>query len=185
MRTNETFNKRILPKIQKALTPRIRDDIMTFKAPDLKNTPLYSQYIYGKKGCGKTIYATHLMIEHTRRAYLGDSGEGFGFINMVEFIYQLRQSIGGERDADKRMIANCCECDFIVLDDFGTVKPTDWVMEVLYLIINTRYEFKRTTVFTSNLTLKELGDLLQDHRLVSRIERMCEEIVEKKHWKNG
>jgi DNA replication protein DnaC len=48
------------------------------------------------------------------------------------------------------------KCEDLSLDDVGTEKPTEWVMEKYYNILNYRYEHELPTSFTSNNTLEEL-----------------------------
>jgi len=38
----------------------------------------------------------------------------------------------------------------LVLDELGAQKPTDWVWDTVALILNTRYNDKRTTLITTN-----------------------------------
>ena len=42
------------------------------------------------------------------------------------------------------------EADLLVLDDLGAEKTSEWVEETLNLIVNTRYNERRATIFTSN-----------------------------------
>jgi DNA replication protein DnaC len=42
------------------------------------------------------------------------------------------------------------EAEVLVLDELGAQKPTDWVWDTVALILNTRYNDKRTTVITTN-----------------------------------
>ena len=37
-----------------------------------------------------------------------------------------------------------------MLDDLGAERLTDWVEETMSLIVNTRYNERRPTIFTSN-----------------------------------
>jgi DNA replication protein DnaC len=41
-----------------------------------------------------------------------------------------------------------------VLDELGAQKPTEWVMDNLYLIMNSRYTAGSPTIFTSNYRLE-------------------------------
>jgi DNA replication protein DnaC len=59
----------------------------------------------------------------------------------------------------------------LVLDDFVTVRPTDWVIETLYHLINYRYEHMKKTVITCNFSLEKLEEMLQEQRITSRISR--------------
>ena len=42
------------------------------------------------------------------------------------------------------------EADLLVLDDLGAEKTSEWVEETMNLVVNTRYNERRPTIFTSN-----------------------------------
>ena len=44
--------------------------------------------------------------------------------------------------------------DLLVLDDLGAERTSEWVQETLGLVVNTRYNAKRPTIFTSNLSTR-------------------------------
>ena len=56
--------------------------------------------------------------------------------------------------------------EFLVIDDFGTERTTDWAGEKFYQIVNKRYMNKKVTFYTSNFDLKTLK---YDDRISSRI----------------
>ncbi len=62
--------------------------------------------------------------------------------------------------------------DLLHLDDVGAENRTDWALEQLYSIINTRYEEERSIVVTTNLKPDELADQIGP-RTVSRLTEMC------------
>ena len=70
--------------------------------------------------------------------------------------------------------------ELLVLDDLGAERPTDWVEETMNLIVNTRYNDRRPTIFTSNYEdvpdANELDSLLVrvGFRMHSRLREMCE-----------
>jgi DNA replication protein DnaC len=45
-----------------------------------------------------------------------------------------------------------------VLDDLGREKVTDWTGEVVYTLVNGRYEAMLPTVVTTNLTRSDLAE---------------------------
>ena len=70
--------------------------------------------------------------------------------------------------------------ELLVLDDLGAEKTSEWVEETMNLIVNTRYNEQRLTIFTSNYPdipdetdpnalLFRIG-----HRMRSRLHEMCE-----------
>ena len=74
------------------------------------------------------------------------------------------------------------EAELLVLDDLGAERLTDWVDETMNFIVNTRYNDRRPTIFTTNYE-----DLQGDEpdslkarvgfRMHSRLREMCEFLV--------
>ena len=70
--------------------------------------------------------------------------------------------------------------ELLVLDDIGAEKTSEWVEETLNLIVTTRYNERRLTIFTSNYEEKEdrsdPDSLLArvGFRMHSRLYEMCE-----------
>ena len=60
--------------------------------------------------------------------------------------------------------------DILMLDDFGGERPTDWVNEVFYSILNDRMTAKKITFFTSNA---EAEALQYGERIISRVMKMA------------
>jgi DNA replication protein DnaC len=57
--------------------------------------------------------------------------------------------------------------DLLVLDDLGAEKTSEWVEETLNLIVNTRYNERRLTIFTSNYP--DIPDDTDPNALLARI----------------
>ena len=49
-----------------------------------------------------------------------------------------------------QILAPIFEAEVLILDELGAQKPTDWVWDTVALILNTRYNDKRTTLITTN-----------------------------------
>jgi DNA replication protein DnaC len=70
--------------------------------------------------------------------------------------------------------------DLLVLDDLGAEKTSEWVDETMNLIVNTRYNERRMTIFTSNyLDIPDDTDpnsllFRIGFRMRSRLHEMCE-----------
>ena len=54
------------------------------------------------------------------------------------------------RTAEMDVLRPVMEADLLVLDDLGSEKTSEWVEETMNLIVNTRYNERRHTIFTSN-----------------------------------
>lgn len=96
-------------------------------------------------------------------------------VSVVDLLGLLRESFNAENlKVRARGLLHRVRADAIViLDDIGAEKPSDWVEEQLYGIIDLRYRMQRSTIFTTNCTLKQLESQIGS-RVVSRIFEMCE-----------
>ncbi len=103
--------------------------------------------------------------------------EGFycSMVSVVDLLDTLRESFGVEqlRAAARRMMHRARSDAVVILDDIGAEKPSDWVEEQLYALIDLRYRMKRSTIFTTNCSMKQLETQIGS-RSVSRIMEMCE-----------
>jgi DNA replication protein DnaC len=52
--------------------------------------------------------------------------------------------------SETRVLAPVYQAEVLVLDELGASVPTNWVRDTLYQIINTRYNNKKLTIFTTN-----------------------------------
>lgn len=137
-------------------------------------------YIHGEPGRGKT----HLAVAMLRAFML--SGRAGIYVTTADLMEKLK-SLSSERKSFEllELIQNS---PFLVLDDLGTEKPSDWVLERLFLILDHRSKIARSienpdgvvTVVTSNYSLEDLvsrlslqGEPTSGTRLVSRIRGMC------------
>lgn len=73
------------------------------------------------------------------------------------------------------------EAELLVLDDLGAERLTDWVDETMNYIVNTRYNDRRPTIFTSNYEVspgepEALDSLFArvGFRMHSRLREMCD-----------
>src|SRR5918999_1025911 len=125
-------------------------------------------YFCGGVGTGKTHLAVAVMNELIQRKRVPSL-----FVTVPEFLDNLRGAYNDPgRNLDEWMDA-VKNADFLVLDDLGSERPTEWVQERLFVIINHRYRESLPTVFTSNIGPENLPAQLGE-RTASRIIAMCE-----------
>ncbi len=84
------------------------------------------------------------------------------------------------RTTELEILRPVMTADLLVLDDLGAEKTSEWVEETMNLIVNTRYNERRLTMFTSNY--QDIPDDTEPnsllfrigHRMRSRLHEMCE-----------
>jgi DNA replication protein DnaC len=126
---------------------------------------------------------THLAV--AALAEIIDSGKAgrLLFTNFQELIQEIQASFDDNSSANKSEILRpLLEADLLVLDELGSQKPTTFVQDILYYVINSRYNDERATIFTTNYfddTVVD-GQRLQDRigeRLRSRLHEMTEMVA--------
>jgi DNA replication protein DnaC len=121
-------------------------------------------WMSGRYGTGKTALA--MIVSKTAI----DAGHTVAIYSCPRLLNVLRESIDGGGKLD--LLDRLAQVDLLHIDDLGAERRTEWVLEQLYSIINTRYEEQRSLLITSNLERDELAEQIGE-RIVSRIEGMC------------
>jgi DNA replication protein DnaC len=128
-------------------------------------------YFCGGVGTGKTHLAVAVMNELIRRKRTPSL-----FVTVPELLDNLRETYNKPgRNLDEWMDA-VQNAEFLVLDDLGSERTTEWVRERIFVIVNHRYREALPTVFTSNIGPKDLAEQLGE-RTASRIIAMCDWIA--------
>jgi DNA replication protein DnaC len=135
--------------------------------PAIRTGP--SLLLLGPTGTGKTFEAWGAM-----RA-LAVSGARFTFdVTTAADLYaklRPRHGVDSEREFDTYL-----KTGVLVVDDLGAAKSSEWVEEINYRLINTRYEQGLPTLCTSNVPVKQLANHLGD-RVTSRLTEMAMRVV--------
>ncbi len=122
-------------------------------------------WLMGDVGTGKTTLA---MI--VSKAAL-DAGRSVAIYSLPRLLNLIRGAI--ETDAGMvGFLEQLAAVDLLHIDDLGAENTTDWVLEQLYSIVNTRYEDERAMIVTTNLSYDDLVLQLGD-RTISRLVAIC------------
>jgi len=94
--------------------------------------------------------------------------------------YNVNNSVTFENmldvDIPEDWVKECQKVHLLILDDFGSEKPTAWAQEKLFSIIEHRYVHRRPLIITSNLFPQEI-EQTYDERIADRIRAMCRVII--------
>ncbi len=132
--------------------------------------------LIGPPGIGKTHIAVAVLRHVVRRT--GARGLYYDTRALLKDIRSTYNPVTHTAEMD--VIRPVMEAELLVLDDLGAERLTDWVEETMSLIVNTRYNERRPTIFTSNYEdvpdEGEMNSLLVrvGFRLHSRLREMCE-----------
>lgn len=127
-------------------------------------------YLWGEPGRGKTYFAYILLNELIFRFVKPGK-----FISLSKSFHEIRRTFDESSDTHGQampMIDVLSNVPYLVIDDFGVQRNTEWEMEILYNLIDARYANRRLTFVTTNQKVDELKDLAQG-RIYSRFLEMC------------
>jgi DNA replication protein DnaC len=136
-------------------------------------------WLMGHTGTGKTTLGYMVAAAATRAQHSVLSFNAVALLNRVRMTFNP-----DSRESTEEVIRALAEVELLHIEDLRVVRPTEWVLEQLYLIVNARYEERRSIVFTSDIDSDADGPLqppdartaLAPHignRTFSRLLEMC------------
>lgn len=139
--------------------------------------------LIGRPGTGKSHLAAAVLAELIWR--YGVDGR---FVDFTTLVHDIQSTFDQQSMASKHQILDpVMNARVLVLDELAAQKPSAWVNDTLYLIMNGRYTRKLPTLFTTNYPLEAAsGRAGVDEptlasripaRLVSRLHQMATPIA--------
>ena len=147
-----------------------RDFVDAYPAPEA------GLLLVGPAGRGKTHLACAILSE-----LVMTKGATGLYVDFSDLLMKIQTSFRPDADASKESVLTpYADAEILVLDELGASKPHAWVLDVLYSLLNARYNRKKITIATSNFEDELDGagerEKLEDrigYRLRSRLYEMC------------
>lgn len=129
-------------------------------------------YLHGPVGSGKS----HLAAVAARKFFpVGRKGlfqTQIATYKIPEISRRFRGCDGGE--AERELLTEIAGRAILVIEDFGVEKYTEFLVSLMYEIIDWRYQNNPTgLIITSNLSVGDLANKIGDERVASRLVQMC------------
>jgi DNA replication protein DnaC len=132
-------------------------------------------WFMGGTGTGKTTLAMLIASEAL------NAGKSVGIYFTPKLLTRIRQTYqeADQEDAYSRFFERVTSVDLLYIDDLGSERRTDWVVEQLYAVVNERYENQRPMLITSNAKGEIIDEGQQQleeqigRRTISRLVEIC------------
>lgn len=131
--------------------------------------------LVGNNGVGKT----HLACSIANK--LIENGIPVIYGTLINLLAELRNSYNVDNNVSEMEIIKLYEnVDLLIIDDLGKEKPSEWGLEKLFTIINSRYENNLPVIITTNYNQNSLverlslnGEIETAKSIISRLYEMC------------
>src|SRR5579862_9491786 len=101
--------------------------------------------LMGPSGVGKTHLAVAALKDLLRRGHSGL------FCDYRELLKEIQASYNPASESTEMAILEPIRnAEILVLDDLGASKPSAWVLDIIGLVLNARYNERRVTILTTN-----------------------------------
>ena len=131
-------------------------------------------FITGTYGVGKTYLASCIANEVIKN----ENTVVFG--TLIQLLDYIEDTYKDSDISDKEYLNLYSSVDLLIIDDLGKEKPTEWVLEKLFLIVNNRYNNYLPIVITTNYNRNQLRERLCVNKnysmvdsIISRLYEMC------------
>ena len=159
-----SFDRPPVPEMPEPVVSAVRSYVRNI---DARLNEGRGMWLVGDIGTGKTTLA---ML--ASKAAL-DAGRTVAIYSLPRLLNLIRSAIETEGGM-VGFLDRLTSVDLLHIDDLGVENKTDWVLEQLYSIINTRYEDERAMILTTNLEIADLREQFGE-RTLSRLLAICGE----------
>lgn len=121
--------------------------------------------MHGEPGTGKTFaaacIANHLL------------SQGISVV-MTSFV-KILSSLDNDPQSEEKIMKRLQDARLLIIDDLGAERSTEYALEKVYNIIDTRYREGKPMILTTNLTPREMSDTadVRYYRIYDRVWEVC------------
>ncbi len=145
-------------------------------AADMFDPTKDNLYFYGPVGCGKSHIAVAGIYQWSENNKKDDTNGIIWRNSKTVKPSALGREIrsAGSANGETEIIERLRESKILIIDDLGVEKDSEFMVNILYEIIDWRYmNMPGGLIVTSNLSLGALSKKLSDDRIPSRLRQMC------------
>jgi DNA replication protein DnaC len=141
-----SFDRNPVPDLERTFRPVVREVRRYCNSISDQLATGRGLWFTGPPGTGKTTLAmliskTAMEHDHTVAIY-----------SLPRLLSMLRETYNDDAQYTlSQLLDMLCSVDLLHIDDVGAEHATDWVLEQLYTVVNTRYEDQRSLILTTNL----------------------------------
>lgn len=131
---------------------------------DIKKDGCFNHYFFGRSGLGKTFMCSCIAKEMLDMGYIVVYMTAYG----LGEVFEKRRFSRDDREDAEDAAEMLFEADLVIIDDLGTEPVSSVSVGEFFNLVNLRLAEKKSTVISSNLSLKELS-LRYSDRVLSRV----------------
>lgn len=154
---------------------KVFNNLINYSEKLVNNIEKKGVILVGNNGVGKT----HLACSIANRFI--EKGIPVIYGTLINLLAELRNSYEIDNNISEMEIIKLYEnVDLLIIDDLGKEKPSEWGLEKLFTIINSRYENNLPVIITTNYNqnslIKRLSineELETAKSIISRLYEMC------------
>lgn len=154
---------------------KVFNNLKNYSEKLLKGIEKKGLILVGNNGVGKT----HLACSIANK--LIENGTPVIYGTLINLLAELRNSYDTDNNISEMEIIKLYEnVDLLIIDDLGKEKPSEWGLEKLFTIINSRYENNLPVIITTNYNQNSLverlslnGEVETAKSIISRLYEMC------------
>ena len=124
---------------------------------------------YGEVGTGKSFAAgciANALLENTQSVIM---------TSFVKILQSLSSNFGNKRDDESALMRDLMQPELLILDDLGAERSTDYAVEKVFNIIDSRCRERKPMILTTNLTLSDMKQCtdIRYARIYDRVFSAC------------